>query len=124
MTVFDFARRASDYPDRHTINVADWHGWELKGSELVFPAYRHGCYPVNLERVGGSSARMLDWIMQVQGKMWATPECVAGLVAAFNDIFHPQATLCSGGGDHWVSAKEVRQRIAEARKELKRKHRA
>jgi len=35
--------------------------------------------------------------MQVAGKTWATPGVLGTLVMALNDIFRPQANLCSFG---------------------------
>ena len=32
-----------------------------------------------------TSPEVLDWIMQVDGKVWATPTVLAGLVRALND---------------------------------------
>jgi hypothetical protein len=42
---------------------------------------------------------MLDWVFQIQGKGWATLEVMFDLLRAFNDLFRPQANLCSGGGN-------------------------
>jgi hypothetical protein len=40
---------------------------------------------------------MLDWIIQVNQKMWATREDVGHLVEALDHIFAPQQNLCSFG---------------------------
>jgi hypothetical protein len=80
----------------------DWHGWTLRGTVLSYPAYANGNrYGFELTRFV-SSARMLDIIMQVDGKTWATAHCLAGLIHALNDILRPQATLCSMGRDKWL----------------------
>lgn len=57
-----------------------WNGWRLDGYELSYPAYSGGgTYPIGVERFT-SAWEMLDMIMQVSGKTWATDECIAGLV--------------------------------------------
>lgn len=47
-----------------------------------------------------TSAAMLDWIMQVANKIWATDSVIADLVRALNRIIEPQAKLCSFAGGH------------------------
>ena len=47
---------------------------------------------------------MLDFIIQVQQKTWSIPTIVDRLIEAFNDIFQPQATLCSFGKDKRIDA--------------------
>jgi hypothetical protein len=53
-------------------------------------------YEVDLERCG-SAAAVLDWIMQVSGKAWATAEIRSGLVEALDDLLDPQTRLCAWG---------------------------
>ncbi len=45
------------------------------------------------------SANVLDVIMQVAAKTWATDATVADLVRALQATLHPQANLCSMGVD-------------------------
>jgi hypothetical protein len=71
-------------------------------------------YPINLDRFT-SSAAMLDTIMQVARKTWATPECVAGLVLALDYLLHPQATLCSGGSDMKLTVAQIRNLVKHGR---------
>jgi hypothetical protein len=60
---------------------------------LSYPAYEGGSrYGFDLADFV-SSAKMLDMIMQVDGKRWATDQCIAGLIHAFNDILYPQGEL-------------------------------
>lgn len=54
-------------------------------------------YEIDLECCQ-TSAAMLDWIMQVANKAWATDSVIADLVRALNRILEPQATLCSFAG--------------------------
>lgn len=93
-----------------------WHGtqywgkWCLDGNYLI-----NGEYVFNLENIT-SSAAVLDKIMQIAGKRWATPECVAGLVRALDDIFYPQSCLCSGGADKRITAAETKDKLRRASK--------
>jgi hypothetical protein len=89
-----------------------WKGWRLEGEHLVFPAYRSGSvYPIPVLRLG-SSAAVLDTVMQVAKKRWADDRCIAGLVQALDDILRPQATLCSFGIDKRLTAAAIRERLA------------
>ena len=54
-----------------------------------------------------SSAPMLDTIMQVAGKGWATHDCVAGLVYALAYLLQPQGTICSCGGDRQLAPAQI-----------------
>jgi hypothetical protein len=53
-------------------------------------------YVINLAELN-TSGEMLDLIMQVANKTWATAEMLGTLVEALNDIFEPQVNLCSWG---------------------------
>lgn len=54
-------------------------------------------YDVDLERCD-TGAKLLDWIYQVQGKNFISPDDVADLVYAADDILcNVQSNLCSGG---------------------------
>ncbi len=61
-----------------------------------------------------TSARMLDWIMQVAGKKWATDDVLASLVRDLNQLLSPQGNLCSLGEEQGpINVREViRQRLA------------
>jgi hypothetical protein len=76
-----------------------WGGWQLnKAGDLAYtaPQFFAGEYTWELERLRSTDA-MLDLIMQVDSKIWATDACLAGLVRALNDIFDPQSGLVRGG---------------------------
>ena len=91
------------------IPLQDWGGWKLDGCELAYPVYGGGGeYPVDLTRFT-SSAQVLDMIMQVAGKKWATDKCVAGLVRALDDLLQPQAHLCSGGSDKRITRTQIKK---------------
>ncbi|MFC1861503.1 hypothetical protein ACFLYL_04460 [Chloroflexota bacterium] len=53
-------------------------------------------YEVDLNRYN-TGAKLLDWIYQVQGKNWISPDDVADLVYSLDDIVNVQSELCSGG---------------------------
>ena len=66
-------------------------------------------YEVDLDRMQ-TCAAMLDWIFQVRGKSWCTPEAMAGLLEALDEIFDPQSGMCRGGVDRGPSGtKETRR---------------
>jgi hypothetical protein len=49
--------------------------------------------------------------MQVAMKTSATPECVAGVVWALRDLFHPQGCLCGCGTDMRLTAAQIRKKV-------------
>lgn len=93
---------------------SDWGGWYLDvfiddwSLRLNFPHSGHLRYEIELERCC-TSAEVLDHVMQVANKRWATDEIVAGLVRALNEVLHPQAKLCSFGNDRHLSVTQVRE---------------
>ena len=98
---------------------SSWGRWRLHPKQLVlvFEDDRRS-YEIDLERLR-SSAGMLDWIFQVRQKIWATPQVLSDLLAAFRDIFDPQANLCSCAISGGLPEKRItnpteflRQRIA------------
>jgi hypothetical protein len=61
-------------------------------------------YEVDLEECS-DSAEVLDWIVQVHEKTWATPPVFHALVEALDDLLDLQANYCSFG----TSKKVVRE---------------
>jgi len=61
-------------------------------------------YEVPLEEMT-SSARIMDWIFQVQEKTWASATDVGDLVEAIRDIFG--RSFCGGANDAPINAKAV-----------------
>ena len=97
---------------RFNPDPSGWNGWELEAGHLNYPAYLGGgCYPIDLEDRAQSSGRMLDIIMQVANKGWATDACIAGLVRALNEIINPQAHLCSGGGNKRLTTEKIKELV-------------
>ena len=92
--------------------LRDWHGWSFDPDLftldlwLVNGAHRR---QVDLERLS-DSAKVLDTVLQIAAKRWATPEMVVGLINAIKDLIHPQATLCSFGQSRHLETAEIRER--------------
>ena len=78
-------------------------------------------YEIDLEQIN-SSAKMLDWIFQINGK-GREEFCVTSLVQAFRDIFKPQSNCCSFGADKQFSgsklAKEYRSKLRSKRQKTR-----
>jgi hypothetical protein len=95
-----------------------WGGWKLRKTtyELLYTPHPETAYvyPVDLERFT-TSAAVLDMIMQVALKTWATDACLAGLVRAINDILTPQGTLCSSGVSKTVTVSEIKKLVKQTR---------
>jgi hypothetical protein len=95
----------------------DWGPWRLRPSTLCIELHldHRWCYEIDLERCL-TSAATLDWIFQIAGKRWAEqdPAVITGLVYAFDDVLHPQATLCSGGQSKTIPKELVAERVAKA----------
>jgi hypothetical protein len=73
-------------------------------------------YEVDLKRCR-TAAGMLDMIMQVAGKTWATDDVIAGLVRELDRLLAPQATLCSFGYDRGpLDVQAAVANVAEMRK--------
>lgn len=82
--------------------VDDWWGdWRLTGETLELITSYHGnepswLYEVDLE-IMKSSARVLDYIIQVSKKNWCTVEILANLVLAMDDCLKLQENFCGFG---------------------------
>lgn len=88
----------------------DWGPWKLDAATL---ALRCEHYDVDLERCL-TSAQTLDWIMQVDGKGWATSDVTGGLVRALRDVLDPQQWLCSHEADLTLDHDRLRDLVAKA----------
>lgn len=77
---------------------------------LSYPVNELHEYDIPLQDMTSATA-MLDWIMQINSKVWGRGECTAELVAALNDIFRPQANLCRiQDGNRFNAASYLRNR--------------
>ena len=65
-----------------------------------------GEYEVDLERCT-TPAQVLDWIVQVSKKTWATDVVVADLVRALDDLLDVQGTMCPFGQARRVNVKRA-----------------
>jgi hypothetical protein len=70
-------------------------------------------YWIDLERCV-TPAQLLDWVFQVQGKTWMTPELLRVTVEALDCALYPQATLCSCGIPKNIRKSDLR-RLVEGR---------
>ena len=64
--------------------------------ELHKGGHQEPVYDVDLERCR-TPAEVLDWIMHIQGKHWASDEVLAGLVRSLWDCLGSK--ICFGEGD-------------------------
>jgi len=94
-------------------DLEDWGTWRVDPTNYTLVAGTWRTYYVDLERCL-TSAEVLDWIMQVDGKRFATRDVLAGLVRALDWLLEPQATLCSFGGDKSLSREQLRERVDRA----------
>jgi hypothetical protein len=86
------------YPPIVFFDGRQWGKWKLNIPDRCLE-HRTGPgqppYQVPIDGINNSSS-MLDWIFQISSKTWATYKDISDLVSAFEDIFDPQSTLCSG----------------------------
>lgn len=84
----------------------NWHRvWEFDREHLTLtclPRHARG-YWIALSKIR-TSAQMLDWIMQIHSKRWANARILTALLDAFDQLFQPQATLCSGGASKTIDS--------------------
>jgi hypothetical protein len=76
-----------------------------------------GIYEIDIERISDSPA-MLDWIYQFGGKIWAAGSGLKDLINAFDDVFDPQASLCSGACGNGGGGKVIKNPGAFLRKRI------
>ena len=75
------------------------HRWQLdsaRGCLYLEDARGRELYWIDLARCQ-TSAQVLDWIVQVSHKLWATDPVLAGLVRALDQHLDLQASMCSFG---------------------------
>ena len=82
--------------------------WEFDRERLTlaYPVTRNYQYEIDLEEMT-CSAEILDWIFQIRGKTWATPQVMHDLLKAIQILIHPQQNVCSWGKDRRVNAAEI-----------------
>lgn len=62
-------------------------------------------YEIDLDRCQ-SSAAILDWIFQINGKTWTTPETMKDLLDLIEEVLNPQAYFCSWGTEQSQKTKD------------------
>lgn len=78
----------------------EWNGWVLEEDggpttvTLSYPPAADYWIPVGQLR---TSAQVLDWVVQISQKNWATDACLGGLVLALDAILNLQANFCGSG---------------------------
>lgn len=87
-----------------------WGNWELR-VEIMCIEHSVNGYQISLDECL-TSAQVLDWIFQMRAKTWVTPEEMANLLDAFDDVFKPQSKLCSAGRNKFLTEEEM-HRLAE-----------
>jgi hypothetical protein len=96
---------AVDYRAPVPLHGDTWGDWKFDGEFLVLHDADGNDYEINLLDFK-TSAGVLDWIFQMAGKTWVTPLQLGNLIQAIDDIFGPQATLCSGGNDRTLDVEK------------------
>jgi hypothetical protein len=82
-----------------------WGKWKLdKDRRAIVYDGSHDCW-FPLAQMNNST-EILDWIVQLHEKSWATPEDIGNLVVALDDIFDLQNNLCGCGMEHRFNARE------------------
>lgn len=90
-----------------------WGPWHLDRAQRALWTEAGGYrYEIDLGTCT-SSAEVLDWICQINGKLWGDTQAghnaiVAGLVDALTEVLHPQANLCSDGRGKRLSKPQIR----------------
>jgi hypothetical protein len=87
-----------------------WGNWKLDRERRAIYYDGGHDYWFSLGQMN-NSAEVLDWIVQLHEQKWATPEDVGHLVAALNDIFDLQNTMCGCGIEHRFDAKAHLEKV-------------
>lgn len=73
--------------------------WKFDSQNLTLNLFQEGKgqrYYIDLEKCR-TSAEVLDWVMQVASKPWATDQILGSFIRELNRLLDPQGNLCSGG---------------------------
>jgi hypothetical protein len=105
---------------KEKINKAQWGNWRFSRSNNLLiirksrdPGERErDLYEIALEQCN-SSAEILDWIGQLDGKNWTTAEDMGYLVEALDDLLSLQSNFCSGGEEQSDGKPNYAKRILE-----------
>lgn len=89
------------------MNKTTWGDWTLDMDTLVLGNKKFD-YGIYLDECN-NSAQILDWIIQVSQKSWATNDVVGELVRALDDILGIQGHFCGSGLSHEANSKDIVQ---------------
>ena len=87
------------------MNKTTWGDWDLDKEALVL-RHKEIQYEIYLDECN-SSAQILDWIIQVSQKSWATDDVIGELIRALDDILGIQGHFCGGGQSREAKGKEL-----------------
>jgi len=73
-----------------------------KSFELIGP----DVYAIDLDTCT-DSAEVLDWIVQIAHKRWATDHVLAQLIVAFDALLDLQGTICPSGINQCVNPRKI-----------------
>ena len=105
---------------KEKIKKGQWGNWRFSSKDNLLiirkspsPGERErDLYEVILERCN-TSAEILDWIAQLNGKTWTTPEDIGYLVEALNDLLSLQSNFCGGEEERSDGKPAYAKRILE-----------
>jgi hypothetical protein len=93
------------------MNKTTWGDWELDKEALVL-RHKEILYEIYLDECN-SCAQILDWIIQVSQKTWATNDVIGELVRGLDDILDIQGNFCGGGQSREANGKEIAKAYIE-----------
>ena len=81
-----------------------WGNWKLDRARraIYYDGSPEHWFPLTQMN---NSTEVLDWVVQLHEKKWATPEDIGNLVAALDDIFDLQNNMCGCGIEHRFNAR-------------------
>ena len=90
------------------IKKTQWGNWVLNSKNLTldYQFSDGGIYDLDIGRCN-DSAKILDWIFQVNSKKWANEKIVYDLLDAIYDILNPQGNFCSSGVNKKCDAEQL-----------------
>ena len=113
VTAVDLMEASMKVP--YPVSGDSWGAWRFDAERLTLnyiDEQRGDLYEIYLDEMS-SSSHMLDWIMQIQSKTWASAKDIGDLVQALADLFDPQSTLCSMGSSKQINAGEFLKKNIE-----------
>lgn len=81
------------------LTAGQWGPWKFEQATRRLALYGEGDrwrYEIDLERCK-TAVEILDWLAQVAGKSWATPDMLGWLLLALNELLSLQGNYCGCG---------------------------